>query len=48
MSNKETKITKDADLKITLVADSGYIAAEKHRVSADQWARILAIIKETS
>ncbi len=34
---------KDASLILALTADSGYESTENHRVSARQWAAILAI-----
>ena len=37
---------RKASLSMRLVADSGYESTEAHRVSADQWARILKIANE--
>lgn len=37
---------RKASLSMRLVADSGYESTESHRVSADQWARIVKIANE--
>lgn len=37
---------RKADLLMCLSADSGYTSTETHRVSADQWRRILTICSE--
>lgn len=37
---------KAAMVTVKLKADSGYEAEERHRISADQWKRIVAIFNE--
>lgn len=37
---------KKAKLHLSLRADSGYKADETHRISAEQWGRICAIVNE--
>lgn len=39
-------VEKNAVLKLSLRAESGYMADEMHRISADQWGRILRIANE--
>ena len=37
---------RNATMSLELKADSGYASKETHRVSADQWSRIVAISNE--
>lgn len=37
---------KKAKLSLSLRADSGYMADETHRISAQQWGRICKIVNE--
>ena len=37
---------KAATITAKLTADSGYTSTETHRISADQWGRIVAIMNE--
>lgn len=37
---------RDAVLKMSLEANSGYSAKTEHEISADQWRRILMIAEE--
>lgn len=40
------KTDRAATLLMSLTADSGYQSSETHRISADQWERILKIASE--
>lgn len=41
------KVTvKAATITLKLRADSGYMSDEQHRISAEQWGRIVAICNE--
>ena len=37
-----------ASITATLKADSGYMSTETHRISANQWGRIVAIMNEVA
>jgi len=39
---------REATIIATLKADSGYQSTETHRISANQWGRIVAIMKEAA
>lgn len=38
---------KNAKLTLTLKADSGYTSKEIHRISQNQWVKILQVVNET-
>ena len=44
----DAQYERKATLTLSLKADSGYASAETHRVSADQWGRILTICGEAA
>jgi len=39
-------IAKDATIDLKLSADSGYQSTESHRITPEQWGRIVAICNE--
>lgn len=42
------EVKREATLSMTLNADSGYASSETHRISADQWERIVRIANEAT
>lgn len=48
MRKPRSRQSKDATIIATLKADSGYSSNETHRISADQWSRIVAIMNEAT